>query len=290
MVSIIIVNYNTYQLTCNCINSIIKYTNQVAYEIVLVDNASVETQSKIFSDLFGTKIKFIQSNKNLGFAGGNNLGIEHANGDYILLLNSDTELFEDSIAKTYKFIESKNKVGAATCKLLNPDKKSLQNAARPFFSLKIHFLKSFGLDKLFASSLHSYYKKYDLTQSFETDWIWGTFFMFPKKNLSLMGGRLTENFFMYSEDVEWSYLFNKNDLHNYYYADTAIIHYGGQSSPTKQRLKLIEQSHIKFVRMYYGYATAFFEYLLFRKDALNKRVKRIRRRLKQKFIKEKFIL
>jgi len=281
MVSIIIINYNTFELTCSCIKSIIEQTLEVNYEIILVDNNSSEKTERTFDDVFENKIKFIASKTNLGFAGGNNLGISIALGEYILLLNSDTLLFEDSISKTVSFASKKNKVGAVTCKLLNSDLKSFQNAARPFISLKRHFLNTFNLNKLFPQLELETKEKYNLNATFSSDWIWGTFFLFPKRNLNLMGGKLTENFFMYSEDMEWSYIFYKNGLQNWYFSDTAIVHYGGQSSPTDKRMSAIQKSHLKFVRMYYGSLAAFVEWILFKIDFIFKRIKRYKRSIKR---------
>src|ERR1700756_1714891 len=102
-VSIIIVNYNTFDLTCKCISTVIQCTKGIFYEIILVDNASVECDADLFLQKFPT-IRLIKSTTNLGFTGGNNLGIENSGGKYILLLNSDTELTEDSISKCYDLI------------------------------------------------------------------------------------------------------------------------------------------------------------------------------------------
>ena len=91
MVSVIIINYNTFQLTCDCISSVLKHTKMVSYEIVLVDNASTERNPALFLEKFPS-IKLVKSEKNLGFAGGNNLGINIATGDYFFLINNDTEI------------------------------------------------------------------------------------------------------------------------------------------------------------------------------------------------------
>ena len=109
-VSIIIINYNTFSLTCKCIESLYKYNNGFSYEIILVDNASSECDAKIFSEKF-PNINLVISEKNLGFAGGNNLGIKHATGNFILLLNSDTELIENSIFSCINYMKENKKIG-----------------------------------------------------------------------------------------------------------------------------------------------------------------------------------
>jgi len=99
-VSVIILNYNTFQLTCNCIASVIEFTKDISYEIILVDNQSTECDADLFKDKFPF-IKLIKSPENGGFAKGNNLGIGFATGELILLLNSDTYLSEDAISKQF---------------------------------------------------------------------------------------------------------------------------------------------------------------------------------------------
>ena len=119
-VSVIIINYNTRQLTSDCIQSVIKYTAGSTYEIILVDNASSECDPEIFSAQFPS-IKLIKSTINGGFAYGNNLGIEQAVGEYILLLNSDTILQEDSIGKTVAAMEMHPEAGVLGCRMVFPD-------------------------------------------------------------------------------------------------------------------------------------------------------------------------
>lgn len=249
-ISIIIINYNTYHYTCNCIQSILEHTQQVSFEIILVDNASIECDPQIFKDKFPF-ITLIKSNENGGFAKGNNLGIEAANGDYILLLNSDTELIEDCISKTYHFAKTKKNLGAITCKLVNDDRYTKQDAGNVFPNVKLLFFELTRFNKIFKNKYKSYLPKYNFDTTFEIDCIWGTFFMFPKKNLSVLGGKLTETFFMYCEDLEWCFLFNKSGLKNYYFADTKIVHHLSKSTNTTQKLKSIKTNFAKFIELYY---------------------------------------
>ena len=107
LVSVIIVNYNSFALTSDCIRSVIEQTHDVDYEIILVDNASIECDPDKFLQKF-PHILLIKSKMNGGFSFGNNLGIEKASGEYILLLNSDTILTEDTISRSVKYIEQQN--------------------------------------------------------------------------------------------------------------------------------------------------------------------------------------
>src|SRR5687767_14203858 len=107
-VSIIIINYNTYFLTCNCIKSVFEYTKDISFEVILVDNASKELEPIKFEEQF-PDIKVIRLQENIGFAGGNNAGLQFASGKYILLVNSDTLLTENSIPITFNYLEENSK-------------------------------------------------------------------------------------------------------------------------------------------------------------------------------------
>ena len=129
ILSIIIINYNTFDVTCQCINSIYKIVNSCHFEIIIVDNASTECSPDLFKEKF-SDIILVKSEKNLGFAGGNNFGLNHAIGDIILLLNSDTILTEDCITPCVKAITRNDVIGVITPKLLNPDLSYQKNARR----------------------------------------------------------------------------------------------------------------------------------------------------------------
>lgn len=265
-VSIIIINYNTYDLTVKCIESVLKHTHGIDFEIILVDNASTECNPDVFKQLF-PGIILVKSIENLGFSKGNNLGVGIAKGKYILLLNSDTELTNNSIQKVYSHFISNHQLGAVTIQLKYPDGR-IQPAAKPFFSLERHFLDSTRLCYLFKSRFKKMNIKYDYNTSFECDWIWGTFFYFPKKNLRYMGGKLTETFFMYCEDMEWCHIFKTSGLKNYHFAEASLIHHIGKSSNPVKRQALLNKSHLTFVRKYHGFGPSLLEYLLLQIDKL----------------------
>lgn len=265
-VSIIIINYNTYNYTSKCIQSVLTHTQQLQFEIILVDNASTECDAEIFKQQF-PEIHLIKSKTNLGFAGGNNMGIGAAKGKYILLLNSDTELVDNSIKYVYEHFLNNQLLGAATVKITYPN-GVVQPVANPFFSLERHFLESTRLCHIFKQRFKKLNIQYDYEQSFECDWIWGTFFYFPKSNLKFMGGKLTETFFMYCEDMEWCWIFKQLGLKNYYISYTSIIHYIGKSSPSKKRMQLLSRSHLLFIRKYHGILPFILEYLLLTIDNL----------------------
>ena len=130
LVSVITLNYNTFKLTSDCIRSVIEFTKGTDFEIILVDNASTEKNAGDFLAGF-PGIKLIKSPVNGGFAYGNNLGIEQASGEFILLLNSDTVLKEDSISKAIAFYQGQNNAGVVGCRMTYSNNK-VQYSARRF--------------------------------------------------------------------------------------------------------------------------------------------------------------
>jgi GT2 family glycosyltransferase len=240
-VSVIILNYNTFSLTCDCINSLINFTGGISYEIILVDNASTECDPVIFLDKF-PGLKLIRSAKNVGFAKGNNLGIEQASGDYILLLNSDTFLKEDSISKAVQCLKMHKEVGVIGCRMIYPD-GTIQYTARKFRSISWELLDLFR----FILYLLPYKKRSRLMlgkyfrhdEPVFCDWLNGAFFLFPKKIVSeLPNGKLDDRFFMYGEDQLWCEHFSNLGYKNMFYPGTTIIHINSGSTDLSRQLKL----------------------------------------------------
>jgi GT2 family glycosyltransferase len=183
-VSVIIVNYNTFELTCSCVESVIKFTEGISYEIILVDNASVECLPELFLEKFPA-IKLLKSIVNTGFTGGNNLGIKIASGDTILLLNSDVVLTENSIAKCFQVLKGNTKIGIVSCMLKYPD-GSIQRQCQRFPSILLTLIEFFRIHKLIPQPERGIIMGgvfWDHTTSIYSDSVWGAFFMFPKKVL-----------------------------------------------------------------------------------------------------------
>ncbi|MEZ5018295.1 MAG: glycosyltransferase family 2 protein [Flavipsychrobacter sp.] len=243
LVSIVIINYNTFQLTCDCIASVIAYTKEVDYEIILVDNASTKDDPDDFLVKFPS-INLVKSKENGGFAKGNNLGISHAKGDLILLLNSDTYLTEDCISKAaYKYQEIAH-LGALSVKVVYPDGR-YQNMARRFRSIRNELLDIMRPLLLLlpyrqrAILMLNQYFKGDFSTG--CDWVSGAFMMMPKDMIGkLEGGRLDERFFMYGEDHLWCYQFTELGYTNYYYADALVYHIANASTEPAKQLKLLK--------------------------------------------------
>ena len=241
MVSVIIINYNTFQLTCDCIASVFKFTKGVPFEIILVDNASTERNPSHFLEKFPS-IKLIESKKNLGFAGGNNLGIQHATGDTILLLNSDTLLTEDSISLSVTQLQKDPSIGVLGCRQLFPD-GALQYSARRFRSISWELLDLFRFVLYFFSPkarAHRMLGQYFLhDESLFVDWVNGAFFLFPRRLLNqLPQHQLDERFFMYAEDVLWCEQIKQAGYRVFFLATTSIIHITSGSTAISKQLRL----------------------------------------------------
>lgn len=237
-VSIVIVNYNTYNLTLNCIKSVFEKTSGIKYEVILVDNASKEVEEKSFEDQFPA-IKVIRLAENKGFAGGNNAGLPYAKGKYILLLNSDTILIENSIAATFKYLEDNPKAGVVSARLIFPDGR-YQSVAQRFPSIKYKLVELFRLQKLLSKEFSGKYllgSFFDHNKSVIVDWVWGAYFMFRKDLLDQMhGNKLDDSYFMYAEDMQWCWDIRKLGYEIHYCADTTVVHLMGGSSANKKDL------------------------------------------------------
>lgn len=265
-VSVIIVNYNTFKITCECIESVIKHTSGTDYEIVLVDNASTKDDPEMFLKQF-PGLKLVKNKENGGFAKGNNLGIQHATGDIILLLNSDTYLTEDSISKAAKHLQNKPDVGALTVRLVYPDGK-LQHTARKFRSIKNELLDL--IRPLLKALPYKRRSQLMLNQYFHgdyntyCDWVSGAFMMFRRSLLEKLPGMLLdERFFMYGEDQLWCYQFTGFGVRNYYLSDTTVVHiHGASTNPDKQLQLLNKFITLELEIMKYRKGTSIY-YLLF---------------------------
>ncbi len=229
--SIIIVNYNVKEFLQNLIYSIYKAGQKIAYEIIIVDNASDDGSVEFLQEKF-PDIKLIVNEKNFGFSKANNAGLSVAKGKYILLLNPDTIVQEDTFERMIDFFEQTPDAGMAGCKILNTDGTLQLACRRSFPGPWTSFCKVTGLSNLFPGS--RLFARYNLTylnenETYEVDAISGSFMMIKKEAYEKVG-KLDEQFFMYGEDLDWCYRVQKEGYKVYYVHDTQIIHYKGEST------------------------------------------------------------
>lgn len=231
--SIIILSYNTRELTSACIESLYKHTRAVDFEVLVVDNASEDGSQAELKQLAKRhkNMQLMLSDKNLGFVKGNNKAMKRARGKYILLLNSDTELKSPVLPQILEWMNSHPKSGIATCELKNPDGTS-QGSGGAFPTIANVFAWMFFLDDLpiLGKLINSYHPKVRQSgKAQKVDWITGAFFMIRKEVISKIG-YLNEDFFMYVEDMEYCYRVRKAGWEVWYLPQVSIIHFGGASS------------------------------------------------------------
>jgi len=230
-VSIVIVNYNVQHFLDQCIQSIYKSKHQLEVEILVVDNNSIDASNQMVKEKY-PDVKLIENKHNPGFAVANNQAIEIAQGKYVLLLNPDTLLSEDTLQKCFDFMEADQKIGALGVKMLDGKGNFLPESKRGFPGFWTAFYKMSGLSKLFSKSAK--FNKYhlghlDKNSNHEIEVLSGAF-MFMQKRVLDEVGFLDEQFFMYGEDIDLSYRILKGGYKNYYLAETSIIHFKGEST------------------------------------------------------------
>ena len=222
-VSVIIVNYNTKNVTLNCINSIFSETKNIDFEVIVVDNNSNDGSKELF--ILDKRIKFIESNKNLGFGKANNLGYIEAKGKYIFLLNSDTILLNNAIKIFYDTFEKMPKdVACLGAVLKASDGVSDNNSFSEFPSIKSTLV--------FLGNLYFRKEKKKMTSDrfpFEVDYIIGAD-LFIRRSVIEKYGLFDPDFFMYYEESEMQYRYHKNGYKSIIIDQPKIIHLEGVST------------------------------------------------------------
>lgn len=253
--SIIIVNYNTFELTSTCIQSIYNQVKDIPYEIILVDNASTEKDPECFKNKF-PDITLIKSEVNFGFAKGNNLGIEQSKGKYILLLNSDCELLNNAPLISLNHMESNADCGISTVRLQYPNGK-IQYNCRRFRTITWELLEVLPLYILLPKNkreevmLHHYFS-YD--RKIDCDWVWGTYMFFRAETIKrLPEKKLAEDFFMYCEDVLWCWQIKQLGLKITFLPEGRVmhVHKGSSTGNSKNINKVILKNHSMFMKKVY---------------------------------------
>ena len=227
--SIVIVSWNVKKLLQKCLESILKNQGDLKLEIIVVDNASKDGTAGMVKKLF-PQVNLIANANNLGFATANNQGIKKSQGEFILVLNPDTEIVEDCLPKMIDFMKQKYKVGVAGCKHLNPD-WTLQRSVRRFPGFWPIFFILTKLAKIFPDIPPVYYylaKDFDYKIAQPVDQVAGSFFLIRKTALEEIG-LFDENFFTWFEEVDFCQRAKAAGWQVWYNSEAEIIHHGGQS-------------------------------------------------------------
>lgn len=258
-ISIIIVNYNVEYFLEQCLNSVKKALLNVSGEVFVVDNNSIDNSVTMVRNKF-PEYHLIANKDNRGFSKANNQAIELSKGEYVLLLNPDTVVEEDTFEKVIRFMDNHPDAGGLGVRMLDGKGKFLPESKRGLPTPLVAFYKIFGLSKLFPKSKR--FGQYHLghLSEFETNEIEilsGAFMLMRNDSLKKVG-LLDEAFFMYGEDIDLSYRIIKGGYKNYYFPETRIIHYKGEST---------KKSSVNYVFVFYRAMVIFAEKHFSKKNA-----------------------
>lgn len=225
--SVIIVNYNVTQLLRSCLLSLQKYIQEIEYEVIVIDNASTDSSWKDLIPEF-PNVHFISSETNDGFSKANNRAIQTAKGEYILLLNPDTEFEGFYMKELLDFADSQPAFGCLGVRMHDAGGNFLPESKRSVPDMFNSFEKLFTNFK--KNNSKSYYRN-DIEENAvaEVEVMTGAFLLAKKDVYEKIGG-LDEAYFMYGEDIDLCYTFLKNGYKNFYYGKVSILHHKGEST------------------------------------------------------------
>lgn len=232
-----------------CLLSVLAALRGIGGEIIVIDNNSTDGSKTFFQNRF-PGVKFIYNTENKGFGAASNQGIQMASGEYILFLNPDTLIPEDCIVKCMAFLQSKNNRVATGVRMVDGSGRFLRESKRAFPDPLTSFYKLSGIASLFPKS--PVFARYYLghlanNENHRIDVLAGAFMMMHRSILDGIRG-FDEDFFMYGEDIDLSYRIQKAGYENYYFADTTIVHFKGEST---------KKSSLNYVKMFYKAMTVF---------------------------------
>lgn len=241
--SVVIVNYNVKFFLEQCLHSVEKAGAGLQMEVFVVDNLSVDGSCAMVKEKFPW-VHLIENEENLGFSKANNQAIRISSGKYVLLLNPDTVVEENCFRKVYEFAEANPDSGGIGVKMIDGKGRFLPESKRAFPSPMVSFYKIFGLSTIFPHSKR--FGRYHLghlnaSHNHSVEILAGAF-MWMRRSVLDKTGLLDEQFFMYGEDIDLSYRIIQAGYKNYYFSETTIIHYKGEST---------KKGSINYVRVFY---------------------------------------
>ncbi|MEI7596679.1 MAG: glycosyltransferase [Bacteroidota bacterium] len=242
--SVIIVNYNVKLFLDQCLTSVFEASKGVDMEVFVVDNNSVDGSVLMVQQKY-PEVKLICNTDNRGFSKANNQAIEQSKGEYVLLLNPDTVVEEDTFRKTVQFMDEHPDAGGLGVKMLDGKGRFLPESKRGLPTPSVAFYKIFGLANIFPKSeiFGRYHLGFlDKNKIHKVDVLSGAYMLMRKSALAKTG-LLDETFFMYGEDIDLSYRIKLAGFENYYFPETRIIHYKGEST---------KKSSINYVFVFYN--------------------------------------
>jgi len=242
--SVVIVSYNAKYFLELCLLSVKEAIKKLDAEIIVVDNASSDDNCQLIKDKF-SEVILIANKQNIGFAKANNLGVRQAKGKFVLILNPDTVVTEDTFTNCINYFNTLDKPGVIGVKLIDGGGSFLPESKRNIPTPLVTFNKMFG----FQSKKHAYYANHiSENETGKVDVLVGAF-MFLKRKTYLNLGGFDADYFMYGEDIDLSYKLLKNGYQNYYLGSSTIIHFKGES--TKKNVKYLKYFY-RAMYLFYG--------------------------------------
>jgi len=220
--SVVILNYNVRYFLELCLNSVHEAITSIDAEIIVVDNNSKDESCNMIRKLF-PEVTLIENKENLGFSKGNNQGVAIAKGEYICILNPDTVVAEDTFVKLIKFASPKDNPGIIGCKFIDGTGHFLPESKRNIPTVKV------ATNKIFGNSNKYYANHLNQDETGKVDILVGAF-MFVKRNVYNQVNGFDEDYFMYGEDIDLSYRILNAGFNNFYFSQTTVIHYKGEST------------------------------------------------------------
>lgn len=242
--TVVIVNYNVEHFLEQCLLSVRQASKNLDVEVFVVDNISVDGSVEMVKEKF-PEVNLIENKDNVGFSRANNQAVRVSNGEYVLLLNPDTVVEEDTFEKVVGFMDENPDAGGLGVKMIDGKGVFLPESKRGLPTPSVAFYKIFGLSSIFPKSKR--FGKYhlgflDKDETNEIEILSGAFMLMRRQALDKVG-LLDEDFFMYGEDIDLSYRIILGGYKNYYYPKTKIIHYKGEST---------KKSSVNYVFVFYN--------------------------------------
>jgi len=269
--SVIIVSWNAREHLLNCLRSLGRGISEYSLEVIVVDNASSDGSAEAVQNEFSA-VRLIRNETNLGFARANNIGIRQSSGRYICLMNSDIIVLPHCLDRLIAFLDQNPRVGLAGPRILNLD-HTIQITTWRFPTLWNSLCEAFALDRIFpkmrffSGSTMSYWSHNSIRR---VDGLSGCFWVI-RREASDRIGLLDENFFMYSEDIDWCRRCNKMDWHVVYYPIAEAIHIRARSStndPVRFYLEL-QKANLLYWKKHHGvFGKAFRMLIIFLHEAV----------------------
>jgi len=227
--SVIILNYNVRHFLELCVLSVQNAIQNIDAEIIVVDNNSQDDSCTMMKQRF-PNVKLIENKENSGFPKGNNIGVANAQGEYICILNPDTVVAEDTFTKVLAFAKKQKNLGIVGVKLIDGTGNFLPESKRGIPTPFVAFTKITGLYKIFPKTFGKYYAQHiSENETGKVEILVGAFMLMKRDLYNEIGG-FDENCFMYSDDIDLSFMVLKKGKSNFYFHETSVIHYKGEST------------------------------------------------------------